>query len=453
MRLVKTFKGIAALQAMAALRASTAMLDIAILAIAVLTMATLAMAIRTPVRAQDLGEAVKRGFYDDAELTLHVRSYYLDRTNPVPANEVAWAGGGWIGYQTGWILDVFRFGAVGYTSQPIWAPPGNGGTLLLQPGQLGYTVLGQAYGKLRFWDQEFTAYRQLINQPEVNPHDNRMTPNTFEAYAFTGTLGPVAYLAGYVDKMKPRDATEFFDMATVAGAPAGVSSGMWLGGLDYALDENLKARLSSYHVPNVLTSGYADVAWFKPLTEDIDVRLGGQLMVQGSNGTNALTGQPFSTWSGGLDLDVIWGAATLTTSYTQTGSTALYRTPYGTWAGYTSMIIRNFNRANEGAFLIGATLDLAVVKAPGFAFNTNVVFGNGAINPATGAALSTNNEYDFTLDYVFANSALNWPDWLKPLWLRGRAALLDQYQNGSLATVRDYRVILNYEWKFGGKAR
>jgi hypothetical protein len=117
------------------------------------------------------------------------------------------------------------------------------------------------------------------------------------------------------------------------------------------------------------------------------------------------------------------------------------------------MIVRDFNRANEGAALIGGKLDLAVVKLPGFALTTNVVFGNGAVNAATRQPLSTNNEYDFTLDYLFANSSSGWPDWLQPLWLRGRAALVDQYLNGALTKVTDYRVILNYEWKFGGTGK
>ena len=115
------------------------------------------------------------------------------------------------------------------------------------------------------------------------------------------------------------------------------------------------------------------------------------------------------------------------------------------------MIVKDFDRANEGAFLVGGKLDLSLVHLPGFALTTNVVFGKGAINSVTGALLSTNNEYDFTLDYLFEDTAVDWPQWLRPLWLRARAALVDQYQNGSITTVRDYRVILNYEWKFGGR--
>ncbi len=414
-----------------------------------------AAVITAPAAAQDLESTLKRGLYDDATLTFHVRSYFMDRTNPTPPKNTAWAGGGWIGYETGWFHDAVRFGAVGYTSQPLSAPAGAGGTLLLRPDQLGYTVLGQAWGKLKLWDQEFTGYRQLINQPEVNPQDSRMTPATFEAYTQAGKFGAFSYFAGYVAAEKPRDSDQFFNMAKIAGAPDGVSEGMGLVGFTYAPTDTLKARLSAYHVPNILSSGYADISKAVSLTDDIDLRLSAQFMVQGSNGAHLLTGTAFSTWAGGVDLDLTWGPVTVTATYTQTGRAAAYRAPYGTWAGYTSMIVKDFDRANEGAALIGAKLDLAVVKMPGFALTTNLVFGNGAINAATGAPLSTNNEYDFTLDYLVANSVLDWPDWARPLWLRGRAALVDQYQNGTLTTIRDYRVILNYEWKFGanGTAR
>ncbi len=422
-------------------------------AAALLSAAVLFVAAPAPLRAQGVGEALKHGLYDDATLTFHVRSYFMNRVNPTFPNNMAWAGGGWVGYETGWFFDAVRFGVVGYTSQPLVAPAGTEGTLLLARGQAGYTVLGQAYGKVRLWGQEFTGYRQLINQPEVNPHDSRMTPNTFEAYMLRGTLGHFDYLLGYVAQEKTRNESRFRNMAAVAGAPDWVSEGMGLAGLTWSPDDTFKVRLSGYHVANILSSVYVDTAKMFSLAEDMDLRIGGQFMVQGSTGSHLLTGRAFSTWAGGVDVDLIWGPVTLTASYTQTGSADAYRSPYGTWAGYTSMIVKDFNRANEGAALIGATLDLAVVKMPGFALTTNVVFGNGAINAATRQPLPTTNEYDFTLDYLVANSALDWPSWMRPLWIRGRAALVDQYQNGALTTIRDYRVILNYEWKFGGKGK
>lgn len=425
----------------------------AVAAAALLLATLLILAFPPRTWAQDTEQRLKAFLYDDATVTLHLRSYYLDRSNPAPPNNVGWAGGGWIGYETGWLLDTFRFGLVGYTSLPIVAPTSTDGTLLFQPGPTGYAVLGQAYGKIKLWGQEFTGYRQLINQPEVNAQDNRMTPNTFEAYTLGGSFGGFSYFAGYVAKEKTRNAIEFLNMAKVAGAPENVSEGMILAGATFAPDDSFKARVSAYHVPNILSSGYVDAAKLFTITDDLDLRLSAQFMVQGSTGGHLLTGQAFSTWSGGVDLDVIWGPVTLSAIYTQTGSAAAYRSPYGSWAGYTMMLLRDFNRANEGAFMVGTKIDMAAVKLPGFALSTNFTFGNGAINATTGAPLSTNSEYDFTLDYLFANSALDWPEWLRPLWLRGRIGMLDQFQNGTLSTIRDYRVIANYEIKFGGKGR
>ena len=63
------------------------------------------------------------------------------------------------------------------------------------------------------------------------------------------------------------------------------------------------------------------------------------------------------------------------------GDNSNYRSPYGSWAGYTSMIVKDFNRANESAFLVGASVDFAPINLPGMSFTTNLVFGNDAVEP------------------------------------------------------------------------
>ena len=261
--------------------------------------------------AQELGADLKRFVHDDAVATIHLRSYFLDRTNPQPPNNAAWAGGGWIGYESGWLLNTLQVGAVGYTSQPLWVPPSTDGTLLLKHGQYGFFVLGQAYGSLKAGEQVFTGYRQLIDELEVNPNDDRMVPNTFEAYALRGKLGKVRYFAGYVAAMKPRDYSTFINMAERAGAPGDVTAGMWLGSVKYGSLDDLRLRASAYYVPDILTSSYGDVVWTVPMFEKAKLQLGSNLMVQGSNGLNLLTGTAFSTWSGGARADVVWGPAAL----------------------------------------------------------------------------------------------------------------------------------------------
>lgn len=156
--------------------------------------ATLLIAMVAPVCAQDLGETIRRGLYDDTSLTVHVLSHYLDQTNPALPNNVAWAVGAWVGYETGWFFDAVRFGVGGYASQPLVTPTGADGTLHLRPGPLGYTVLGQAYGKLKLFGQEFTGFRQLINRPDQS----------------AGQPDDVQYVRGRHARRKARRRQQFF---------------------------------------------------------------------------------------------------------------------------------------------------------------------------------------------------------------------------------------------------
>ena len=409
----------------------------------------------SPARAEErspgLREALTRFLHDDAEAVVHVRSYFLDRTNPAPPNNAAWTGGGWVGLRTGWLADTLQLGAVGYTTQPLWAPPSTDGTQLLLPGQYGFFTLGQAWGSLRAAGQAFTGYRQLIDELEVNPNDDRMVPNTFEAYAPRGTLGPVDYFAGYVATMKFKGVPYFVNMAARAGAPADVTAGMWLGSLKTGDPDNYRVRSSVYYVPDILTSNYNDVTIGLPVSEQVRGHLSGQFMVQGSNGLDLLTGAPFGTFAAGLKLDLAWGPLTVWGVFTQTGSSHAYQTPYGQWIGYTKQITKDFDRAGERAWQAGLGLDFAAAGLPGLTFLGSATLGDSAINAATGAPLSRNNEYDFDLIYAVASPSA--PDWLKPLQLRARAAYVDQFQAGTLTSITEYRLILNYEIKWKGKGR
>lgn len=380
----------------------------------------------------------------DASMTLHLRSYYFDRQNPDAANNKATAIGGWVGLDSGWLLERFRFGAVGYTSQKINGPQDEDGTLLLKPNQKSFGGFGQFFGKVRLWEgAAFTGYRQLVDQPEVNARDNRMAPQTYEGYTLAGTEGGLDYYGGYIDKMKVRNETGFVDIGRILKAPSHGGEGMWLGGLRYAPSNDLVLRLSTYHVPNLLNSTYADVSWLAPLSGEFKLRLGGQYMYQSSTGDNALTGKSFSTSAGGLRADLTRGGTTLTGAFTNVGRGANYQFPFGDWAGYTYGVVATFASANENAYMIRGSHDFAATRLPGLVVTAHGIFGHNAINPSTGAALADKNEYNVTVDYRFKTG--DWPDWIKPLWLRARATRVSADLSGDTSVTKDYRFIVNYE--------
>ena len=393
--------------------------------------------------AENSGNPLGNMLVRDSKFELNIRSYAMQRTRPMQPDSEAWALGGWLGYQSGWLGEVFSVGLTGYTSQPLWAPADGSGTLLLGPDQQGYSVLGQAWASLRLQGQTLTGGRFEVNQAEVNPQDSRMTPNTFQGARLSGDVAGASYLLAWLTDEKTRNSTRFVNMATVAGAPAGVSSPMWLLGVDGEPLKDLKMRFSTYHVPDILNSSYLDASWLTPLSGAYQLRLGAQYMTQSSTGSDALTGSSFSTAVAGVKADLTSGAATATLAYTQAQRSAAYRTPYGSWVGYTSMIVNDFNQAGQKAVLLAGTYDFAGAGAPGLPLNAGILWSREAINASTGTTLPNQNEYDMTLDYRFTEA--HWPQWAIPLWLRARMSVVVPATGGS---THDYRVILNYPLNF-----
>src|SRR5436309_6370539 len=56
-------------------------------------------------------------FVRDTELTVHLRTFYFDGTQHTGTENEAWAGGGWLRYESGWLADTFAMGATLYGSR------------------------------------------------------------------------------------------------------------------------------------------------------------------------------------------------------------------------------------------------------------------------------------------------------------------------------------------------
>jgi hypothetical protein len=393
--------------------------------------------------APETPSRLHQAMFNNATLTFHVRSYLFDRDNTAGSDPAALAAGGWIGYETDWLSGFLKLGAVGYTSQPFWAPEDRDGTLLLMPGQEGFSVLGQAYAALKHEEHVLTLYRQIVNQPEVNPQDSRMVPNSFEGAVLDGKFGPLDYTAGILTAMKTRNDDAFVNIADAAGVNE--NSYMILGGIEIAPASWLKTRTALYVVPDLLASSYSDSVWTASAVEGTELRLSGQFMYQTGLGEELLTGPGFDAWVWGIRGDLIHHGLTLTAGYTGNGSNGNWQSPYGTWPGYTHMIVKDFNRAGEQALLLGATYDFKEMGAKGLVFT-----GLAAFDLDIDSDLSSNVEYDVTMDYRL--SALEGDlEWIAPLWFRIRYAHVDTANpDHTHGRLDDFRVIMNYEFQLRG---
>jgi hypothetical protein len=386
------------------------------------------------------GDLPKEGFKlpGGIEPVLQLRTYYFDQESTSGAPSAAWALGGWVGARSPWWGDVFQAAVNFYTSQRLYGPEDEGGTKLLQSDQAAINVLGEAFGAIRFAGQTFTGYRQLINRPFVNPQDNRMVPNTFEAYTLSGAFDQVAYTGGYVTKEKVRDTESFRWMSNVAGG-SGSQEGLAFAGATWNFAKNGYVRVDEQYAFDVFNTFYADARYTIAIDDKTGIVLGAQYYPQTSVGDAQLGS--FSTWGYGLHAGVNYGPVGAQLYWTQTGKGRDTLNPFGSHASYLDLMQVSFSTAGEKAWGVGANVDFASVGAPGLTAAAIYAQGHDRLNYTTGAPMPDRNETDVRVDYAFAKGSV-----LDGFSATFRYSWLDQ--DGAAQTGTQLRAYVNYAVRF-----
>lgn len=373
-------------------------------------------------------------FFRDTRLALKSRSYYFDIHDSDSSSGNAWAYGGSLAYQSGWLFETFSVGAEVFTSQRI-AGHNEARTLLLEDDE-SYAVVGESYGQIRFRGQHLKVFRQRLDVPYLNGHDSRMTPNTFEAYTLQGTfLKRFQYIGGYVDKIKPRNQDQFIRLSERATGSG--SEGLYMAGVLWTPFDRAHAGVVNHFVDDTLNVLYAESEYEQPLTNEIGLKLGFQFTDQRSVGEDLLTGASYDTRVASARLAVGFRNAILTAAFSTTDSEERIRNPWGSYPGYISLMQRNFNRADEDAWLVGLSYDFKALGAPGLSAFVNYAHGNGARDSASREHQPDQSEVDLTFDYRFHE------EWVPGLWLRLRGSFLHREKDND---VTELRVIVNYEF-------
>src|SRR5947199_10569864 len=71
-------------------------------------------------------------FLRDADVILHLRTFYFNRHKPDDTDNEALATGGWLSYRSGWLFDTFSMGGAFYGSAPLDPSVDRGRTVRLQ---------------------------------------------------------------------------------------------------------------------------------------------------------------------------------------------------------------------------------------------------------------------------------------------------------------------------------
>ena len=381
----------------------------------------------------------RRDAIRDTQFKMNLRAYYFGRDNSDGTEDESLAIGGWVGFKTGYFLDHIAIGATGYTAQHLAGAEDKDGANLLGPGQEGYTVLGELYVDIRIMD-DLNLYvgRKMFDTPYLNSHDNRMTPNTYEAIVLQGKakLGndgaTLKYGAGYFDGIKERNSSDFVSMSEDMGAD--VDRGVFSAGALYQKGD-FSIGAIDYYCPDIINIGYGEVKLGVPIRDNLKPTFAVQFTDQRSVGDELLLDDGFSVQQFGIQAELPVGHALFTTAFTHNTDGANVDTSWAGYPGYASSQVEDYNRAGESAFLIRAGYEFPWIEG----LSAYAMYVNGS--DPEGAEEFARDELDFNVEWVPPKG------FLKGLSLRVRYAIVDQH-GGDADHVNEIRVICNYGVSF-----
>jgi hypothetical protein len=217
----------------------------------------------------------------------------------------------------------------------------------------------------------------------------------------------------------------------------GTNEPVTMAGVVFTPAINYRLNLWEYYCNNLMNIFYAqgDGEW--NYNDVLSFATSLQYLNQQDVG-NAMAGS-FNTGMVGVQEIVKWKGWALTFAYTATANDHDIINPWASYPGFTSVIVKDNNRAGENTWLAGLSYDFSSLGLKGLsAFTT---FTDSA-TPKTGPHASpSQNELDFTVDYRFQRL-------LNGLWIRLRTALITQDKSMGGQDMQDYRVIVNYKIPF-----
>jgi hypothetical protein len=376
-------------------------------------------------------------FLAGTQFIIRPRAYYMDRDRDENQDNVGFALGGAVQYMSGWAFDRLQLRATGYTSQDIYGPSDKDGTQLFLPGPEGFSVLGEANAVFRFTETDvLRAGRQLFELPYLNSSDSRMVPNTFEAIVIGNASSTgLAYIVGYVDKVKKKNSDEFIPMSEAAGVTDG-DAGVMMAGARYVFDGGTEIVAIDQQTTDVFNTVFAKVEHTWAIADERSLEGFLQYTDQRSVGAD-LIGE-FETALLSAKVEYTAGNATLRLGASTTGSEKGMQKPYGSSANYLSIMAEDFDRAGEDAWMIGGNYNFQRVGPGDLSLFANIVTGN---TPDTGPNASPDeSEYDLTVDYRVKEGPA------KNLWIRLRAGFIDQDEAVGGDDFLDLRLIVNWDF-------
>ncbi len=339
-------------------------------------------------------------FFRDAIVNVYFRSGYLDRHNTDATTSQAWAAGSALAVRSGYYDGWLQLEAAVASSQPLYAPDGEGGTLLLTDQQAEVSSVALANARARLPEQEIVLGRQLVKTPYINPEDTRMIPNAVEGAVLTRRREKAKtfdYGAGYLWGFKARDSSRFVSFSEELGLPE--DRGVFVAGAKAMPLPGLTVGAIEYLIPDVLNTAYAEIDWLPRPIGDVQLHFAVNATDQRTIGQDLLPGPGFTASQVSALAAASYRDATVLLAVSSNGNDADLVGPFGSFPAYTVLDQLNFNDAGETTLVLGAAYDFSHVITDGLKFQVRYGMGWGVVDFLTGAPEPDQRELNLELEY------------------------------------------------------
>ena len=266
--------------------------------------------------AENLKEA-----FSNSHLKGQVRLFHFTRDYDDTVDRQDMAAGGMLYYRTD-PLNGVNVGLAFYTGQEMGLNDDDKDVYGLlardeNNDHESFSVLGEAFIQGLFRNITFKAGRQELETPFVNGDDNRLTPQSTEAYtvAFNG-IPDLEIFASYVSKMRGKSATEFVSMSEYAEID-GDGEPVILGGVVYNGVTNLKLQIWDFLAKELFNEIYLRADYSRQINDTWGWFGSAQYLKQQDNGDKRAG--DLDTYTYGMEVGIEAYGFTVSAGFAQVG--------------------------------------------------------------------------------------------------------------------------------------
>ena len=398
-------------------------------------------------------------FIDDGAIDGKFRTVYYDIENTYnkdqgvkPYRAGAWSGGLHLNVRSGYLNDLFAVGGSFYGAAKLHYDKDRfkDSYQLLKTDkngkQEGFSKLGQAWFELKC-EQEGNPFsgrlkvgRQLLYTGLISSSGSRTVPSTWEGVNLNTRLYETQFKFAWVNKISLRNEDKFNRIENFNGRKIDYILAAELAHtFDLPNQQSLELKYRNAFSKSFLQAHNAEINWKTPLSETMNLRLGG-IVFHTRKGGNLWTGEVWGKKSfddkataGNLNATLTVGSWSFDTAVStfkaesktlkfRVGNGALYAAPavyyydlgkntHGIWGIPTSPFAEDMLYDGETVWMAGVSYDFSSLGAKGLHLGYGYYYGSGMDVIVSDKKNSKKvgvceNEHDIWIQYIFPQKAL-----------------------------------------------